>query len=128
MTITVDGDRRVSRISCGVEPRNVEMSFRPGFANLIGLPERPQAVGNWTIRLGGVEITGGAYRASRTGDAVAVSLDVTNNWKPSGLPPSMKILTGIVRKFRTWPTTYRWRGVVRDGEPPTMQCGWEREH
>jgi hypothetical protein len=92
MTITVDGDRSVSRM----------------------------------IRLGGVEITGGAYRASRTGDAVAVSLDVTNRWKPSGLPLSMKILTGIVRKFRTWPTTYRWRGAVRDGEPPTMLCGWER--
>ncbi len=126
MTITVDGDRSVSRISCGYEPRIVEMGFLPGFPNMIGLPERTQAVGNWTIRLGGVEITGGAYRASRTGDAVAVSLDVTNRWKPSGLPLSMKILTSIVRKFRTWPTTYRWRGTVRDGEPPTMLGAWER--
>jgi hypothetical protein len=70
--------------------------------------------GRWTVRLGGVHITGDAYSVSRAGDSVAISLDVTEPWKPSGLPLGMKIFTGIIRKFRLWLTTYRWRSNVRD--------------
>lgn len=126
MMVSLDTGGRVMRITCGNEPRASEMDFLPGFPNLIGLPDGAASEGRWTVRLGGVDITGGAYSVSRAGDSVAISLDVTEPWKPSGLPLSMKIFTRIIRKFRLWPTTYRWRSIVRDGEPPTMLCGWER--
>ncbi len=102
------------------------MNFLPGFSTLVGLQDGATTEGRWTVRLGGVDITGGGYSVSRAGDSVTVSLDVTEPWKPAGLPLSIKIFTGIVRKFRLWPTTCRWRSIVRDGNPPTMLCGWER--
>ena len=125
MTVVADEDGRVTRMSVG-QDRQVEMDLLPGFPNLPDLGDGAVARGRWSIRLAGVLITGGSYSTARTGDRVAVSLDVTDNWKPSGLPLSMEILTRVMRKFRTWPTTYRWRGVVELGAEPVMSGGWER--
>ncbi len=102
------------------------MDFLPGFPNLLDFVDGATARGCWSIRLGGADITGGSYGISRTGNRVAISLDVTENWKPSGLPLSMEVFTRIVRTFRTWPTTYRWRGIVELGEAPAMSGTWER--
>jgi hypothetical protein len=38
--------------------------------------------GRWTVRMGGVEVTGGTYGVSRGGDSVAIALDVTEPWRP----------------------------------------------
>ncbi len=126
MTVTVAGDGRVARIRAGERPRLVEMDFAPGFPNVNGIKAGEPVEGRWTIRLGGVEITGGAYGASRNGNSVSVFLRVTEAWKPAGLPLSMRVLTTVVRKFRAWPTTYRWRGIVAEGEAPRLSGGWER--
>jgi hypothetical protein len=53
-------------------------------------------------------------------------LDVTEHWKPSGLPLSIEIFTRVVSMFRTWPSTYRWRGTVELGAAPAMSGAWER--
>lgn len=63
----------------------------------------------------------------REGDRFAIGLDVTEQWKPSGLPLSMELLTRVVSMFRTWPTTYRWRGVVELSAAPVMSGAWERK-
>lgn len=126
MTVVADGDGSVTRISAGQEPRRVEVEFLPGFPNLLGLPGGGSAAGRWSIRIAGTPITGGSYRASREGGRVAVELDVTEHWKPSGLPLSMDIFTRVVRMFRTWPSTYRWRGAVELGATPTMSGVWQR--
>jgi hypothetical protein len=103
------------------------VDFLPGFPNLLDLLACGSAAGRWSIRIAGVSITGGTYSASREGDRVAVELDVTENWKPSGLPLSMDIFTRVVRTFRTWPATYRWRSVVELGAEPVMSGVWERK-
>lgn len=126
MTVVADGDGSVTRISAGEKPRRVEVGFHPGFPNLLDLPNGSSTVGGWSIRIAEVPITGGSYRASCESGRVAVELDVTERWKPSGLPLSMEIFTWAVRKFRTWPTTYRWRGVVELGSALTMSGLWER--
>ena len=115
MMIVADEKGSVTRISAGQESGSVELDFLPGFPNLPEIPDGGSAVGRWTIHIAGVNITGGSYCASREGDRVAVELDVTQNWKPSGLPFCMEIFTRVVRMFRTWPATYRWRGVVELG-------------
>lgn len=127
MTVVVDGDGSVTRISTGQEPRRVEMEFLPGFPNLPDLSQGGSPVGRWSIRIASVSITGGTYSASREGDRVAVELDVTEHWKPIGLPLSMDIFTRVVSMFRTWPATYRWRGVVELGEAPATSGTWERK-
>ncbi len=126
-SIVADGDGCVTRISAGHAPRRVDVAFLPGFPNLLDLSDGGSASGRWSIRITGLPITGGSYRASREGGRVAVELDVTEHWKPSGLPLSMGLFTRVVRKVRTWPSTYRWRGVVELGSAPAMSGVWERK-
>ena len=45
------------------------------------------------------------------------------------ITPEKKTLTEAggnmkVRMFRTWPATYRWRGIVEIGAEPVMSGGW----
>lgn len=127
MRIVADEEGSVTRISTAQEPYQVEIDFLPGFPNLPGLPSGRSAAGRWSMRIAGIPITGGSYRASREMDRVAVELDVTEYWKPSGLPLSMKLLTRAVTMFRTWPSTYRWRGTVELGAAPAMSGAWERK-
>ncbi|VVB96506.1 Uncharacterised protein [uncultured archaeon] len=127
MTVVADGVGSITQISAGQEPRQVEMDFLPGFPNLLELPKGGSAAGRWSIRIMGVLITGGSYYTLREGDRVAVELDVDEYWKPSGLPICMEIFTRVVRMFRTWPATYRWRGIVELGAEPVMSGAWERK-
>ncbi len=127
MTVVLDGDGSVTRISTGQEPYRVEIDFFPGFPNLLDLTSGGSAAGRWSIRIAGVSITGGSYSASREGDRLAVGLDVTEHWNPSVLPLSMELFTRLMPMFRTWPATYRWRGVVELGTEPVMSGTWERK-
>ncbi len=126
MTIVANADGSVTRVGAGPEAGPVEVNFLPAFPNLLDLPDGGRAAGRWSIRIAGAGITGGSYLASREGDQVAVAFDVTEPWRPTGLPLSMQILTRVVPKFRTWPTTYRWRGVAELGGSPAMSGHWER--
>ncbi len=130
MTIVADENGSVTRIIAGQESGRVEIDFLPSFPNLLDLTSSGSATGRWSIRIAGLLITGGLYNALREGERVAVELDVTENWKPSDLPLSMKIFTIVVRMFRTfrtWPATYRWRGIVELGANPAMSGAWERK-
>lgn len=127
MSVVVDGEGRVTHISPAREPDRAEVEFVPGFPNLSGLPRGGFASGRWSFRLAGVPITGGSYRVSREGDRLPIELDVTEHWRPSRLPLSMKVFTRFVPMFRTWPATYRWRGTVDLGATPTMSGAWERK-
>lgn len=127
MMIAADEDGSVTSISAGLEPHHVELDFSPAFPNLPEIQDRGSAAGRWTIHIAGVNITGGSYSASREGDRVAVEFDVTEHWKPSGLPLVMDLFTRMVPMFRTWPATYRWRGVVQLGDAPVMSGAWERK-
>lgn len=127
MMITADEKGSVSSMSAGTEPCHVRLDFSPGFPNLPDIPDRGSAAGKWKIQIAGVNITGGSYSALRDGNRAAVELDVTENWKPSGLPLSMEIFTRVVSTFRTWPASYRWRSVVELGAAPVMSGVWERK-
>ena len=39
----------------------------------------------------------------------------------------MAAVTRLAPVFRTWPTTYRWRGTVTLGNQPTLTARWERK-
>ncbi len=126
MSVVADAGAAITRIAATHGGQRVEVDFHPGFPNLLGLIDGGTAAGRWSIRILGLPITGGSYRAARDGPRVAVALDVTDHWRPSGLPLSMELFTRLIRKFRTWPSTYRWRGVVKLGGEPAMSGTWER--
>ena len=112
MLVVANSDGSVTSISAAQGPHQVEVGFLPGFPDLSGLPRGSSASGRWSIRVANVPVTGGSYSASREGDRVAVELDVTERWRPYGLPTSIELFTRVVPVFRTWPSTYRWRGTV----------------
>ena len=102
------------------------LAFTPAFPDLDALPDGARRHGRWEVGVDAATITGGTWTAHRTGDVVEVGLDVTQRWRPRGLPLLMRVVTRVVRLFRTWPTTYRWRGTVTLGPAPQLVGGWER--
>jgi hypothetical protein len=126
-SLTVDRSGGVAQIAAARESKDVIVNFVPSFPNLLGLPNGGSAIGKWSIWITDVLITGGTYSVKRTDHTVTTELDVTDNWKPSGLPLSMKLFNFIMRSFRTWPSTYRWRGTVQIDAIPTMFGTWERK-
>lgn len=84
------------------------------------------AAGRWHVEIDRVRLTGGTWSMTRTGDDVAVELDVDERWRPGRLPWLMRLVTTVVPVFRRWPTTYRWRAEVHLGEQPTQAGCWER--
>ncbi len=126
MLVSVDADANLTRISAGVEHTGVDMVFDPSFPNLLTLPDGGAASGRWFFNAAGKRITGGTYRAAKTGGNVDVDLEVLDHWKPVDLPFSITILTTLLKVFKTWPTTYHWSGKVTISEKPSMTGKWER--
>lgn len=82
--------------------------------------------GGWHVEIEGDRITGGSWSAERTGDRVDLAMEVTEHWRPRGLPLLMRLVTRIVPTFRQWPTTYRWSATVQLGQTQTMQSAWQK--
>lgn len=126
MRLIVDEGGKISLITAEQKHSKVEVEFLPGFPNLFDLLPDATEKGRWTFRISEAIITGGTYRLSRKDSLVNFELDVTEKWKPAGLPLSLDIFTRVMRFFRTWPTTYRWRGTVDLGKL-IMSGAWERK-
>ncbi len=127
MRVSVDEYGKTTQITVGQELRKVQVDFVPGFPNALDLAEGTTEEGRWTFRISDAAITGGSYNLLRNGDSVAVEIDLTEQWKPSDLPLSFEIFTQLVRSFRSWPTTYKWREIVRLNDTLTMDGTWIRK-
>lgn len=127
MSIAVDANGTITRLSAGEGTRRAEVHFYPGFPNLLDLIDGGSSSGRFSIRVSGIPITGGAFEAVHRGERVAVELDLLEHWKPTGLPLSIEILTRVLSMFRTWPSTYRWQGTVELGREPAMSGKWMRK-
>lgn len=91
------------------------------------VPAGPPVRGTWTVGIADVPaVTGGTWVASRTGDTVELTLDVTRRWWPRRLPLLMRIVTTLAPVFRRWPTTYRWTARTTVGAEPKVTAGWHR--
>jgi len=107
------------------DDHRARLAFDPPFPALDSLRDRSPATGVWRVRIDGSPLAGGSYTATRRGGTVDVDLEVTEGWRPEGLPPLMKVVTTVVPVFRRWPTTYRWHGTVAlDGGETSG--GWHR--
>ncbi len=127
MRIETTAGGGVTEICSGEKNRCIRMNFIPGFPNLSDLTEGEKVSGQWRIRISGVKITGGKFTVERSESGFDIELDVLEHWQPHNLPLSMKMLVLLIRKFRSWPATYRWRGRLIPGDPPEMQGIWERK-
>jgi hypothetical protein len=128
MSVFADTSGNLTRLSAGSEQANVEVRFDPSFPNLVNFAEGSTANGYWYFKAAGARITGGTYHAGSSGGTITLGLDVLEKWKPEKLPFAVQILTTVVRMFRTWPPTYRWRGTVNTNDKPSLTGKWERIH
>lgn len=94
--------------------------------DLAAVEEGQAKYGRWHVEVDGARLTGGRWTALRTGGVVDVGMDVDERWAPKRLPWLMRVVTTVLPVFRSWPTTYRWRGSVRLTPAPTMTSRWER--
>jgi hypothetical protein len=91
------------------------------------LPPGDSIAGSWRIAIdGNARVVGGTWTASRARENVALGLDVTQGWRPTRLPPLMRVVTTIARVFRDWPTTYRWQASVQLTGDMILKAGWVR--
>jgi hypothetical protein len=92
------------------------------------LRPRQAIEGAWQLGIDSAPgVVGGFWTAERRQDVVELVLDIVRGWRPTGLPPLMAAVTRLAPVFRTWPTTYRWRGTVTLGNLPTLTARWERK-
>jgi hypothetical protein len=126
MNLTINEKQEVENIWIENSSGKVEMFFHSAFPNLLTLPQNKMVHGRWEYSISGAVLTGGTYSLLRNADAVDVEFDVLQKWKPGKMPFSFKIFTCIMRSFRTWPTTYRWKASV-DLKELSLDGYWQRK-
>jgi hypothetical protein len=127
MMLKTDEQCRLIRLSAGTLPQQIVLDFSPGLVSLSELTDGTAAAGDWSVSIAGDAITGGRYRLARVGQRVEAELDGTEHWKPRSMPLGMNILTRLLRMFRTWPASYRWRGTIVLDDSPTLSGAWHRK-
>jgi hypothetical protein len=104
------------------------LELAPALPDLAWFRPRMSMEGTWRLDVDGTAAAvGGVWTVERRQDRVELVLDVTEGWRPTGLPPLMAAVTRLAPVFRRWPTTYRWSGTVSLGDRPTMTARWERK-
>lgn len=119
-------DKKIISYWIESDKEKVEMKFKNGIPNLLTLAENDMVKGPWEYLVSGTKITGGNFTLLRNADRVSVELDVCQKWKPEKLPFSFRVFTFLKGSFRTWPTTYKWVGLVNLNDM-SIQAKWQRK-
>ncbi len=118
----------IERVDASAGAKTAALRFAPAVPDLRALAADDEASGTWALDVADEpDLTGGTWAATRSGDAVTLSMAVTRPWRPRRLPWSLRLVTTVARVFRDWPTTYRWSATVDLGSAtPTLHAGWAR--
>jgi hypothetical protein len=119
-------DSSIAGISAERRGHHVRLTFAPAVPDLSQLQTGTHADGGWNLDIDDMSI-GGRWWARRRDQRVDLVLDVTRGWKPADLPPLMRLMTAMVRMFRTWPTSYRWTAAITLAPDPWITSQWERK-
>jgi hypothetical protein len=98
----------------------------PPFPDLARAISRASTKGAWDLLIDATPVISGTWHAAPEGDEIRLGFDVTQGWRPRGLPLLMEVVTRVAPVFRRWPTTYRWTATVTLGDPRMMKSRWER--
>jgi len=119
------GPSGVQTIAATRGPHKAVLRFDPPFPD-VSSPVSGATTGTWDLTIDATPIVAGKWSASRKDGEVRLGFDVTEGWRPTGLPMLMKVVTRVTPVFRRWPTTYRWTATVTINHPPSMTARWER--
>jgi hypothetical protein len=121
----LDDEGAVETLRAARAGHRAELRLDPPFPDLRTVPDGTRR-GRWEVGVDGTPLTGGAWSLARRGALVEVGLDADRRWEPGRLPWLMRLVTTVMPVFRRWPTTYRWRAVVRLDPPTSLTGRWER--
>jgi hypothetical protein len=99
----------------------------PPFPDIAELVPGASVSGRVSACVDGLSQFGGAWWARRVADTVELGIDIDEPWRPGRQPAIACAIFAILRVFRTWPTTYRWRATLDlASATPTIRSGWSR--
>jgi hypothetical protein len=126
--------REIRRMSRREGDRSVAIEFAPAFPQLLALADGVDVHGEFRITAQpSVGTVRGRWRVERQGRELHLAVVPDGGWTPGPAPRMARLLFRVVAVFRTWPTTYVWRGTIQlpppggpfDGPLP-FRSGWER--
>jgi hypothetical protein len=99
----------------------------PPFPDVAAMRPGAAQSGRVTACVDGRAQLGGQWWVQRTDDSAEIGLAVDQPWNPGPQPALARAVFTLLRVFRTWPTTYRWRATVDLApNPPTIRSSWLR--
>lgn len=107
--------------------RTLTIEHAPPIPDVAELAPGTTVTGQVTARVDGRAQFGGSWSVERIDDSATMCIDIDRPWQPGSRPRLAAAVFGLLRIFRTWPTTYRWRAVVDlSAAPPTVSSAWTR--
>jgi hypothetical protein len=133
--LAASGDRReIRRMSRRHGSHEVVVEFAPAFPHLLALRDGVELSGAFRISTDpDAGTVTGRWRVTRQDRELRLEVSPEGGWTPGQAPRMVRLLFRAVSMFRTWPTTYVWRGTMQlapagqeaDG-PRSFQSKWER--
>jgi hypothetical protein len=128
------GFHEIRRMSRREGPHEVVVEFAPAFPHLLALRNGVDVSGEFRISAHPTAGTvTGRWRVTRRDQQIHLEATPSGGWTPGRVPRVVRLLFRAVSVFRTWPTTYIWRGTLRlppvgqEAEAPlSFQSGWKR--
>jgi hypothetical protein len=126
--------REIRRMFRREGAHEVVVEFTPGFPHLLALRDRVEVSGAFRIvtRPSAGTVTG-RWRVRRQDRELHLEAIPAGGWTPGQAPRMARVLFRALSMFRTWPTTYIWRGTLRRApagqaaeRPLSIQSVWER--
>jgi hypothetical protein len=126
--------REIRRMIRREGDHEVVVEFTPAVPHLLALRDGAERSGAFRITAtpGSGTVTG-RWRIAREGRLLRLEAIPEGGWTPGDVPRVVRLLFRAVPVFRTWPTTYVWRGTLQMPAPPhrvqgslPLQSSWER--
>jgi hypothetical protein len=128
------GFREIRSMSRREGGHEVVVQFTPAFPHLLALADGVEVAGAFRIftRPDAGTVTG-RWRVTRLDRRLDLEVMPEGGWAPGEVPRMARLLFRAVSIFRTWPSTYLWRGTMQlappghEAEGPrSFQAKWER--
>jgi hypothetical protein len=126
--------REIRRMSRREADREVVIEFSPAVPQLLALADGTDVNGAFRITAQpSLGVVRGIWRIERRGGELQLEIVPDGGWTPGPAPRMARLLFRAVSMFRTWPTTYRWRGTIELPPPESphegalrFRSGWDR--
>ncbi|TVR22846.1 MAG: hypothetical protein EA389_13065 [Ilumatobacter sp.] len=126
--------REIQRMSRDEGGQQVAVEFTPAFPQLLALRAGTKVDGSFRVSTEPpAGVVTGTWHVVRQGQRVEIEIVPSGGWTPGDAQPMARLLFRVIAVFRSWPTTYRWRGTVElpvPGEdltgPIPLTSRWER--